>query len=333
MISLLLALSCSKLPKDCPDKAPLAFTSGAPRVKSSYISANTLGTLPIYLSADFKNAGGSTSFLFNRTFSRGGDDKYHASPEVYWPLEDGTMDFLAYAGTDGPLTDTGNPSIVWETQPTDGATITFTNTKSADIDFVWAVANGKDRSGGDVDLSFSHALARLELQVEIPSLLGDFLCIKSVTFETGNGDRISLGGTFTIDNRRNVLTGTWGSLVVLSDYGFFTGQDITFSPSGLTSLDGLLDGTSRVAKLDAVVPLAHMFVPEQPIKNMDIIYSLNGGANRMKTFNLPRGTWEMGRVYTYRLTYSFFGSKEGYGGWDLLLDMSSKESYNGVDVK
>lgn len=316
---------------------PLEFVAAAPQTKSTYIASNTLGELPLYLSADYREEDGSvSSFLSNGCFERGGDNLYHASPgNIYWPLGNGAMDFLSYAGTDGPLSDAGNPSILWGSPcATDGATFTFTNTKQADVDLVWAVANGRRKSGGPVALDFSHALARLELQVEIPPLLGDYLSIKSVTLETSMDNRLCLGGSFTIDNSKNTPVVGWSELTTLSDYSFFTGQDITFSPSGLTSLVGLLDGTSRTARLDAVVPLVNMYVPQQPVKNLVIIYSLNGGPNRLQTINLPRGTWEMGRTYTYRLTYSWIGLKGGYNGFDLLMfDHSSKLGYGGAEVK
>lgn len=330
-----LAVSCSKTLLET-GPMPLEFIAAAPQTKSTYIPSNTLGELPLYLSADYREDGVVSPFLSNGCFVRGGDNRYHCSPqELYWPLGNGTMDFLSYAGTDGPLSDEGNPSIEWGTTcATDRAAFTFANTKTADVDLVWAVANGRRKSGGPVDLAFSHALARLELQVEMPPLLGDYLSIKSVTLETSMDNRLCLGGVFTIDNTKNTPVAGWSELTTLSDYGFFTGQDITFSSSGLTSLVDLLDGTPRAAKLDVVVPLVNMYVPQQPVKNLVIIYSLNGGPNRLQTINLPRGTWEMGRTYTYRLTYSWIGLKDGYNGFDLLMfDHSSKLGYGGAEVK
>lgn len=338
---LLLAMlvSCGKTLQEgrqC-EETPLAFTATAPLTKSTYISSGTLGELPLYLSADYHEADGSvSSFLSNGSFARGGDGFYHSSPdEVYWPMGSGTMDFLSYAGTDGPLSDEGNPCVEWDSpRATSGATFTFTDTKSADVDLVWAVANNRRRSGGAVALDFSHALARLELQVEISPPLGDYISLQSVTLETSLSDRLCLGGVFTVDNSKNTPEASWSELTTTSDYGFFTGQDITFTPEGETSLVGQLDGTPRVAKIDAVVPLVNMYVPPQPVKNIEIIYSLNGGTPRLQTVNLPRGSWEMGHTYTYRLTYTLMGLKGGYAGFDLLMfDHSRKYGYSGSDVR
>ena len=300
-----LLLSCQRQEADRHSRQVLSFSISSPEVKSTYIPSSSLGSLPVYVSATYKKEGVATPFLTNRTFSRGGDGKYHASPLVYWPL-DGSLDFLAYAGTDDVLSGSGNPSITWEANPSDGASITFTNTKAADIDLLWATANRKDKSSGEVELDFHHALARLELQVQVQagSLNDGRLRLKSVALETSLGDRLALGGVFTIDNTRNFPTGTWSGLTTLSDYAFFTGQDITFSSTGSTSLVGLLDGTARVARDGVAVPLVNMYVPRQANKNLVVTYSRNGKPDTVQSVNLVRGDWEMGKQYTYCLEFA-----------------------------
>ncbi len=303
---ILLLLSCEKRQWEFVLDEPVSFATSSREVKSTYIPATSLENLPIYVSGDYKKDNVVASFILNRTFTRGAGDMYHSSPVVTWPL-DGKIDFLVYAGTDAALTGSGNPSIVWSAHPSDGAAFTFTNTKTADVDLVWATANGKSRQSAPVDLVFSHALARLELQVKATNLSGGKLRLKSVTLENAPGERLALGGLFTVDNTKNIPTGTWSDLAVLSDYSFFTGQNITFSSTGLTSLVGLLDGTARVARDGAVVPLVNMYVPEQGNKNLIVTYSLNGAADTVETINLDRGIWEPGKRYTYRLEFSSTG--------------------------
>ncbi len=302
VIAVLPLLSCERLSLETPVRQDLSFVASAPEVKSTYIPSTTLGTLPLYISATYRKDGVAQPFLSNRSFSRGGDDRYHASPLVYWPF-DGTLDFLAYAGTNAALSGSGNPSIAWEARPSDGAAITFTNTKTADVDLVWATANGQSPQAAPVALAFSHALARLVIQVQATGLSDGKLRLKSVVLQTGPEERLALGGTFTIDNTRNVPTGSWSGLTTLSDYGFFTGQNITFGADGLTSLVGLLNGTARKAREGVLVPLVNMFVPEQGNKNLVVTYSLDGAADTVETINLLRDTWKMGKTYTYQLVF------------------------------
>jgi len=302
LLGVLPLLSCERSALEMPARRDLSFVAYTPEVKSTYIPSTTLGTLPLYVSAAYRKDGAAMQFLSNRTFSRGGDDRYHASPGVYWPF-DGTLDFLAYAGTDAALSGSGNPSIAWETLPSEGAVITFTNTKTAGVDLVWATANGQSPQDAPVALAFSHALARLEIQVRATGLSGGKLRLKSVVLQTSPEDRLALGGTFTIDNTRNVPTGTWSALNTLSDYGFFTGQNITFGADGLTSLVGLLNGTARKAKEEVLVPLANMYVPEQGNKNLVVTYSLDGAADTVETVNLVRDIWRRGKTYTYQLVF------------------------------
>ena len=306
LVPLALLVACRKEDSGTSAPAALEFTaSSAPRTKASHIPSSTLSGLPIYISADYRKDGITTPFLSNRSFSRGADGRYHASPLVYWPM-DGMVDFLAYAGTDATLSASGNPSISWDSIPSQGATFTFSNTKTADQDLVWAVANRKSKSAGPVALSFSHALVRLELKVLATNMSGK-LCLKSVVLETSAEDRLALQGVFTIDNSKNVPEAAWSGLATLSDYGFFTGQNITFSSTGLTSLVGLLDGTARVAKDGESVPLANMFIPPQANKNLKVTYALNGGADTVETVNLPRYDWEMGKCYVYQLEFTGAG--------------------------
>lgn len=231
-------------------------------------------------------------------------ESHKLAAQDYLPSEGGFIDIAP--GMDDGLSGTSDPSITWEANPSDGASITFTNTKAAGIDLLWATANRKDKSSGAVELDFHHALARLELHVQVPagSLNDGRLCLKSVALETSPEDRLALGGVFTIDNTRNVPTGTWSELTTLSDYAFFTGQDITFSSTGSTSLVGLLDGTARVARDGVAVPLVDMYVPRQANKNLVVTYSLYDKPETVQSVNLVRGDWEMGKQYTYCLEFA-----------------------------
>ena len=273
---------------------------------TTLVEASTGNHLPIFATGTFHGQGGLIDeFLTAQKFEYSGTDAaYHASPSpVYWLLG-GYMDFLAYAGP-AASAPTSNPTVTWPgTYGADRVSFAFTDTKAADIDLVWATARDQHNLSTPVALTFSHAMARLELDVRVVDVTDGRLKIKSMVLESGASDRLQLAGTFSVDNTRNEPEASWSGLSTTSDYGFFTGQQVTFSSSGATSLVGQLDGTARVARSGATyVPFVRMYVPAQPSKNLVITYTLDGGADIVKTVNLALLDWEMGHTYRYQLEF------------------------------
>jgi hypothetical protein len=273
---------------------------------TSLVEASTGDHLPIFATGTFYGQSGAASeLLAEQKFEYStSDGVYHASPSpVYWPLG-GYTDILAYAGP-ASSAPASNPTVTWPgTYGADKVSFAFTDTKAADIDLVWASANDQHNLSTPVPLVFSHAMARLELDVRVVDLADGRLQLKSMVLESGATDRLQLAGTFSVDNTRNVPVATWSGLSTTSDYGFFTGQQVTFSSTGATSLVGQLDGTARVAHSGAdFVPFVRMFAPAQPSKNLVITYSLDGGADITKTVNLALVDWEMGHSYLYQVEF------------------------------
>ncbi len=277
----------------------------------TYISGTTLvesstgNHLPLFVSGTFYGQDGATAELLSaQKFEYSASDAvYHASPDpVYWPMG-GHGDFLVYAcDATAPAS---NPTVTWPgVHVADAASFAFIDTKAADLDLVWGVANDRSNAAGAIPITLSHAMARLELDVRVVDLADGRLTIKSMALDSGPSDRLQLAGTFSVDNTRIVPVASWSGLSTTSDYSFFSGQQVTFSSTGATSLVGLLDGTARVARSgETYVPFTRMYVPAQPSKNLVVTYSLDGGADIVKTVNLSLLDWEMGHTYRYQLEF------------------------------
>ena len=278
----------------------------------TYISGTTLvesstgNHLPLFVSGTFYGQDGATAELLSaQKFEYSASDAvYHASPDpVYWPMG-GHGDFLVYAcDATAPAS---NPTVTWPgVHVADAASFAFIDTKAADLDLVWGVANDRSNAAGAIPITLSHAMARLELDVRSADLAPGRLTLKSVVLQTGDSDRLKLAGVFSVDNTRNVPDASWSGLSTTADYGFFTGQQVTFTATGETSLVGLLDGTARQALSGPdFVPLVQMFIPAQPSKNMVVTYSLDGGTDITRTVNLSLSDWEMGHTYRYQLEFA-----------------------------
>ena len=318
MTAALLALAvaslygCRKQENPGDDAKALSFSVHVLPETRTHIAGNTLvdataGRLPIFATGTYywPNDTYQSLFIGQKFAYDGADGAYHATPDpAYW-LFGGRANFLAYAGPASSVP-SSNPTVTWPgSQGADAVSFVFTDTKAADMDLVWAAANDKANMLSPVDLTFSHAMARLELEVRSADLAPGRLTLKSVVLQTGDSDRLKLAGTFSVDNTRNVPDASWSGLSTTADYGFFTGQQVTFTATGETSLVGLLDGTARQALSGPdFVPFVQMFIPAQPSKNMVVTYSLDGGADIIKTVNLSLSEWEMGHTYRYRLEFA-----------------------------
>ena len=321
--------ACQKTGTDDGDPSSvnvLSFAASVEPTTRSLISGTTLteastgDRLPLFVTSTFFEQKGTTKeILSDQRFEYSATDgAYHAYPDpVYWPVG-GKANFLVYAG---PATaPTSNPTISWPgTHGSDALSFAFTDTKAADLDLVWGVANDRRNVSGAIPLYLSHALARLELEIrtDLPS---GRLQVKSVALQNGETDFVQLAGTFSVDNTRIDPEASWSGLSATSDHGFFSGQQVTFTSSGASSLVGLLDGSAREALIGSdFVPFANMFVPAQPSKNLVITFTIGGGADIVKTVNVPLANWEMGQTYKYQLEF----------GNDILLDVTINAWQNG----
>ena len=305
--------ACRKLGTDDGDPSggrALSFAASVRPATRSYISGSDLidapsgDRLPLFVTGTFyKQDGTPMELLSAQRFEHStADGVYHASPDpVYWPVG-GHADFLMFAGS--ASVPTSNPAVSWTgTHGADAVSFAFTDTKAADIDLVWGAANDRTNAAAAVPVTLSHAMARLSLEVRAVDIADGRLTLKSVALQTGADDRLRLAGTFSADNTLTVPAATWSGLSATADYGFFTGQQVGFSSTGLSSLVGLLDGTARQALSGSTfVPFVHMYVPEQPRKNLLITFSFDG-VDMTRTLDLPAGTWEMGHDYVYRLEF------------------------------
>lgn len=213
--------------------------------------------------------------------------EYHANPQLYWPIGNAVMDFIAYAL---PQAKHGTPLATYNNEATNVASkITFANwdTYANQVDLLYAVKNDAttvtNAGAQTVNFEFKHAQALLVFQAQ--TNLANVITINSITMPG-----LKVNGDFVIDNSKNVLDAYWDNLAAVAT------KDVV-APGADPTADNLGEA---LASATYVQIGSSLLLPEQPRINFTINYTI--GANTMEyTVNLPRGYWEMGKKYIYQL--------------------------------
>lgn len=213
--------------------------------------------------------------------------EYHANPQLYWPIGNAVLDFVAYAM---PTAKHGNPAADYSNEGSDVASmVTFDNWNTYDnqVDLLYAVKNGAttatNAGAQSVNFEFKHAQALLVFQAQVNT--PGVITINSITMPN-----LKVNGKFVIDNTKNVLNAHWEDLAPIAN------KDVV-APGADPAADNL--GEALTAAAYAQVG-SSLLIPQQPRINFTINYNI--GANQMEyTVNLPRGNWEMGKKYIYQL--------------------------------
>ena len=215
------------------------------------------------------------------------ETQYHANPQLYWPIGNAMMDFIAYAL---PQAKHGAPLATYPaaTEPV-ASMVTFANWNTYDnqVDLLYAVKNSAttvtNAGAQTVNFSFKHAQALLVFQAQVNT--ADKITINSITIP-----ELKVNGDFIIDNTKNNLNAHWENLAAVAT------KDVV-APGADPAADNL--GEALTAAAYAQVG-SSLLIPQQPRINFTINYTI--GANTMEyTVNLPRGNWEMGKKYIYQL--------------------------------
>ena len=164
----------------------------------------------IYVAA--YNATKSANFFSQTTFDEDGSTgKWKASPAKYWPLEDATINFLAYTGITGGTFDSTNPAS--------RVTIALSDNSTNQYDLMYACGRGSRTSGSsasDVSMNFKHAQALIKFTVQSAADYGTALKLTNIVLTGAH-----YSGTYTIDNSSNynstnseysATQGTWTSV-------------------------------------------------------------------------------------------------------------------------
>lgn len=216
---------------------------------------------------------------------------------IYWPLGGtGSFDFLAYSttlaatavwGDGGVPNDVAGKVVI--TYPDNYGTPGVTTITQDDL--LYATTSSSSRSTA-LPIDFKHALAWVNFMVKSNIKVN----IKSIELVN-----VFTEGIFTIDQTSNTPQTSW-TPGIRGDKAILTyTNDAT--PNVLASFD--IDGSAgHEVGDDHAFGDKGILLPEQPIPNFKITYDLGEG-DLVYTLNQPRGTWENGKKYTYKIAITF----------------------------
>lgn len=253
----------------------------------------------IYVSASNNKA----EFFSGKTFKKSGtvwknyDNGAGDFSPIYWPLGGtGSFDFLAYSTTLGATAVWGDGGVpndvagkVVITYPDNYGTPGVT-TKTQD-DLLYATTSSSSRSTA-LPIDFKHALAWVNFMVKsnIP--------VNITKIELVN---VYTDGKFTIDQTQNTPVTSWDFFGATGDKAILNYVDES-TANTVAGVD--IDGTTKLINTDYAFGDMGILVPAQPIPNFKITYDLGSGALEY-IVNQPRGTWENGKKYTYKIAITF----------------------------
>ena len=266
----------------------------APIIDTDFPDDNT-----IYVSASNNKA----EFFSGKTFKKSGtvwknyDNGAGDFSPIYWPLGGtGSFDFLAYSttlaatavwGDGGVPNDVAGKVVI--TYPDNYGTPGVT-TKTQD-DLLYATTSSSSRSTA-LPIDFKHALAWVNFMVKsnIP--------VNITKIELVN---VYTDGKFTIDQTQNTPVTSWDFFGPTGDKAILNYVDES-TANTVAGVD--IDGTTKLINTDYAFGDMGILVPAQPIPNFKITYDLGSGALEY-IVNQPRGTWENGKKYTYKIAITF----------------------------
>ena len=267
----------------------------APIASTTFPDDNT-----IFVSAS-KN---KEEFFSGKTFKQDGSvwKNYEGSTPtpIYWPLGGtGSFDFLAYSttlgatavwGTGGTPNDVAGKVVI--TYPSNYET-PGTGVQATQDDLLYATTSSVSRNTA-LPIDFKHALAWVNFSVNSN---------KNVNIKKIELVDVYTEGDFTIDQTSNTpvtswdFTGATSSDKAILKYTDDATDNVVFS-FNIDGSAGHLTGT------DYDFGDKGILVPAQPIPNFKITYDLGSGALEY-IVNQPRGTWENGKKYTYKIAITF----------------------------
>lgn len=203
------------------------------------------------------------------------ESQYKAASPIYWPVGGANLDFLAYATTDANKTKLG--TITWGTPATLFVQFAEWDTYENQVDLVYAKSNNTAK-GASVKLDFKHAQALLSFEAKKSGTgTSGEIKINSITIQD-----LDYKVTYKIDNTYNELITSW----TVSNH-----EDKIIKN---------IDAGGYVVTASSLHFGDNLLVPEQGRKNFIVNYTVSGN-NMNYTYNSPRGKWEAGKKYVYKI--------------------------------
>ena len=269
-------------------KAPIANTA-FPADNIIYVSASN-NKVKFFEGKTFKNDGGVWKNFVAST-----------PTPIYWPLGgSGSFDFLAYSTTLAATASWGDGNALTDDDVAGNVTIEYPvnyalpapGVMATQDDLLFATTSSTSRNTS-LPIKFQHALAWVNFMVKsnIPVNITKIELVDVFT-----------EGDFTIDQAQNTPVTSWDfSGATSSDKAILNYVDET-TLNQIAAVD--IDGTTNPVNTDFEFGDKGILVPAQPIPNFKITYDLGDGA-LVYTVNQPRGTWESGKKYTYKIAITF----------------------------
>lgn len=255
----------------------------------------------IYVSASNNKA----KFFEAKTFKKDGTvwKNYVGAVQtpIYWPLGGaGSFDFLAYSTTLAATAVWGDGNLGTDDDVAGNVTITYpanyalpaAGIMATQDDLLYATTSSSSRNTA-LPIDFKHALAWVNFMVK-SNIPVDIKKIELVNVYTE--------GKFTIDQTQNTPVTSWDFTgATASDKAILNYVDETT----LNTIAGVdIDGTTKLVNTDYAFGDKGILLPAQPIPNFKITYDLGEG-DLEYIVNQPRGTWENGKKYTYKIAITF----------------------------
>ena len=160
------------------------------------------------------DATNSVNFFNQTTFDEDGSTgKWKANPAKYWPINNATINFLAYTGVP-------SGSYFNNTNAAQGLTITLDDNSTNQYDLMYACGRGTRSSGSaasDVTMNFKHAQALIKFTVQSAADYGTALKLTSIQLTGAH-----YSGTFNVthagwnddddDPTPQAVSGSWSSV-------------------------------------------------------------------------------------------------------------------------
>ena len=269
-------------------KAPIA-TTAFPADNIIYVSASN-NKVKFFEGKTFKNDGGVWKNFVAST-----------PTPIYWPLGgSGSFDFLAYSTTLVATVSWGDGNDLTDDDVAGNVTIGYPvnyalpapGVMASQDDLLFATTSSTSRNTS-LPIKFQHALAWVNFMVKsnIPVNITKIELVDVFT-----------EGDFTIDQAQNTPVTSWDfSGATSSDKAILNYVNET-TDNQIAAVN--IDGTINAVNTDFAFGDKGILVPAQPIPNFKITYDLGDGP-LVYTVNQPRGTWESGKKYTYKIAITF----------------------------
>lgn len=266
---------------------------------------------------------GTTPYIDNVAYTKGGDGFYNSAVPYYWPGDDTPLDFYAYSPSlqelypDGdPTTDGSGDGVVFNATEKQLVNFSVADSIKNQVDFITAYGTGKKSVNEEagLELTFGHRLSQIEIQAKSSS---DQFTFKVAGVRIGRAQYLATfdftTNTWTLDDWHDtqVYTSRCPEVTLGADPVSIMGPEgnAMLLPQTLTPWDptGDPDNVAREAYLSVYVQIITNAngTTVYPFPSDNRTDEVTGQKRQYAWATIPlSGTWEAGKKYVYTLDFS-----------------------------